>query len=215
MLPQTGTMASTKQRGFSIIELLITVTVSVILVAVVAVNLQPAIRMQHVNQAYNTTLMALRRAHDQAAADMRVYTVVFTPATVGVNGGTITVTQDVLGAQPSFTATLPIDVTFNVTTGIPTSPTTAPTTPDGFGSGATAFDFDQAQGGGSNTIYFYPDGSAQDNGPNGGNVNNGVVYLSMPGKLSTCRAISLWGYTGRIRGWQLYQNGAVWTWSQI
>jgi hypothetical protein len=133
-----------------------------------------------------------------------------------VNGGTITVTQDIPGAPVLFTATLPPDVTFHIEPGIPTSPTTAPTTPDGFGSGANTFDFDQVTGGGGNTIYFYPDGSAQDAGPNGGNPDNGVVYLGIPGQLPTCRAVTLWGYTGRIRGWQLNEGaGGVWSWSQI
>jgi hypothetical protein len=50
--------------------------------------------------------------------------------------------------------------------------------------------------------------------PNGGAVNNGVVYLGIPGQLPTCRAVSLWGYTGRVRGWQLVQIAGVWTWRQ-
>jgi prepilin-type N-terminal cleavage/methylation domain-containing protein len=203
-------MASRKQNGFSLLELTIAISISMILAAVTVFALQPVFKQQHVNDAYNVTLTSLRRARDAAAADMRVYTVTFTAP------GTITVTQDIPTAPILFTAVLPPDVTYHIEPGIPTSPTTAPTTPDGFGSGAAAFDFDQAPSGagGSNVIYFYPDGSAQDAGPNGGNVNNGVVYLGIPGRLSTCRAISLWGYTGRIRGWQLYQIAGVWTWRQ-
>ena len=197
------------------LELVIVISISLILAAVADISLQPAIRQIHVDEAYNTTLTALRRAHDQAAADMRIYTVTFTGPVANVNGGTITVTQDIIGATPIFTAVLPADVTFHVEPGIPNSPVTPPTTPDGFGTGGNTFDFDQALGGGSNTIFFYPDGSAQDNGPNGGNVNNGVVYLGIPGQLQTCRAVSLWGYTGRIRGWQLNQVSGVWTWSQM
>src|SRR5579872_5250255 len=207
-------MASTKQRGFSLLELMIAISISLILAAVADISLQPVIRQQHVDHAYNTTLMTLRRAHDQAAADMRIYLVTFSPAVPGVNGGTITVAQDITGLPVIFTETLPPDVTFHVEPGIPNSPTVAPTTPDGFGSGANAFDFGQATGGGSNTIYFYPDGTAQDAGPNGGNINNGVVYMGIPGQLPTCRAVSLWGYTSRVRGWQLYKTGGVWTWSQ-
>ncbi|MFY9912453.1 MAG: type II secretion system protein [Candidatus Sulfotelmatobacter sp.] len=208
-------MATSKQRGFSMLEIMIVISISLILAAITDAALQPALKQEHVNEAYNTTLMALRRAHDAAAADMRIYQVTFSPAVAGVNGGTITVTQDIPGGAVLFTATLPPDVTFHVEPGIPTSPTTPPTTPDGFGSGVNAFDFDQVTGGAGTTIFFYPDGSAQDAGPNGGNPDNGVVYLGIPGRLPTCRAISLWGYTGRIRGWQLYSNAGKWTWSQI
>ena len=112
------------------------------------------------------------------------------------------------------TAALPPDVTYQVEPGMPTSPTVAPTTPDGFGTGANTFDFEQIAGGGGTTIYFYPDGSAQDAGPNGGNVNNGVVYMGIPGQLATCRAVTLWGYTGRVRGWRLINVSNVWKWSQ-
>jgi hypothetical protein len=144
---------------------------------------------------------------------MRVYEVTFTAAVPNVNGGTITVTQDIAGSPVLFTAVLPVDVTYHVETGIPTSQTTAPTTPDGFGTGANAFDFDQPPGGtgGSNVIYFYPDGTAEDAA---GNINNGVVYMGVPGQLQTQRAVTLWGYTGRIRGWHLYDNASKWTWSQ-
>jgi type II secretory pathway pseudopilin PulG len=207
-------MASRNIKGFSLLELMIGVMIAMILTAVATMSYQPIIQQQHVANAYNTTLLALRRAHDQAQADMRVYLVTFSPAAAGVNGGTITVTQDIPSAPVLFSATLPTDVTFHIEPGIPTSPTTAPTTPDGFGTGSSTFDFDQVAGGGSQLIYFYPDGSAQDAGPNGGNVNNGVVYLGMPGKLITCRAISLWGYTGRLRGWRLVQKATVWTWIQ-
>jgi type II secretory pathway pseudopilin PulG len=192
------------------LELMIVISVSLILAAVADISLQPAIKQEHVNQAYNMTLMAMRRARDQAAADMRVYEVTFTGPNAGVNGGTITVTQDIPTAPVLFQVTLPVDVTFN-NSGLP-----ATTAPDGFGTGGNTFDFDQITGGGGNTIYFYPDGSAQDAGPNGGNPNNGVLYLGMSGQLLTYRAISLWGYTGRIRGWQLVNaSGGTWTWNQI
>ncbi len=202
-------MATTKQRGFSLLETLAVVSFSLILAAITDIAFQSAMKQDHVNQAYNTTLLALRRARDAAAADMRIYEVTFTGPVAGVNGGTITVTQDVPTAPVLFTATLPPDVTFN-NTGLP-----AVTAPDGFGIEGNTFDFDQITGGGGNTIYFYPDGSAQDAGPNGGNPNNGVVYLGMTGHLPTYRAVTLWGYTGRIRGWQLNNVGGAWSWGQI
>src|ERR1700730_1747472 len=206
-----GPMALRKQHGFSLLELSVSLAILMILSAAAIFALQPVYKQQHVADAYNTTLMALRKAHDTAAADMRIYLVTFTAP------GTITVTQNVPGAPVLFTATLPPDVTFHVEPGVPTSNVVAPTTPDGFGTAASAFDFDQAPSGpgGSNLIYFYPDGTAQDAGPNGGNINNGVVYLGVPGRLPTCRAVSLWVYTGRVRGWQLVQVAGVWTWRQM
>lgn len=205
----TGIMASRKQNGFSMIELAIAITVSLILVASVTVTMQTTFRQQLVNDAYNTTLTTLRRARDSAAADMRVYVVTFNPPTAG-NGGTIVVTETTAAGAVLMTANLPPQVTFHLEPGLPN---TIATTPDGFGVAGSIFDFDQppSAAGGSNVIYFQPDGSAQDAL---GNVNNGVVYLGTPGQLPTCRAVTLWGYTGRIRGWQLVQVGAVWSWVQ-
>jgi prepilin-type N-terminal cleavage/methylation domain-containing protein len=208
-------MASRKQHGFSMLEMLISVSIALVLAAVADVSLQPVLKAQRVNDAYNTTLMALRRARDSAAADMRVYVVTFGPPVLGPNpnGGTISVNETTAGGTLLFSAVLPPDVTYHLEPGIPNSPTVAPTTPDGFGTAANIFDFDQPPGGigGGNVIYFQPDGSAQDAL---GNVNNGVVYLGVPGQLPTCRAITLWGYTGRMRGWQLYQIAGQWTWRQ-
>lgn len=193
---------------------MITVSISLILTGVAAITLQPTLAQQRVNDAYNTTLTSLRRAREAAASDMRVYVVSFSPAVTGANpnGGTIAVTQNTTTGTPLFTVTLPADVTFHVEPGVPTSNTTAPTTPDGFGTAAYTFDFDQNDpSGGASTIYFYPDGSARDIN---GNINNGVVYLGRPGSLNTCRAVTLWGSTSRIRGWRLSLTGGVWSWSQ-
>jgi prepilin-type N-terminal cleavage/methylation domain-containing protein len=202
-------MASRKQSGFSMLEMIIAISISLILAAIVTVTMQPTLNQQQVNDAYNTTLTTLRRARDQAAADMRVYVVGFATPTAG-NGGTITVTQTTPGGTILFTATLPPQVTYHLEPGLPN---TTATTPDGFGTATNIFDFDQppSGAGGGNVIYFQPDGSAQDAA---GNVNNGVVYLGIAGQLPTQRAVTLWGYTGRIRGWQLSQVGGVWTWSQ-
>jgi type II secretory pathway pseudopilin PulG len=202
-------MASRKQNGFSMLELAITITVSMILVASVTVTMQTTFKQQLVNDAYNTTLTTLRRARDSAAADMRVYVVTFTGPTAG-NGGTITVTETTPAGPVLMTSTLPPQVTFHLEALLPNTPAT---TPDGFGTAASIFDFDQppSGAGGSNVIYFQPDGSAQDAL---GNVNNGVVYLGTPGQLPTCRAVTLWGYTGRLRGWQLVAVGAGWAWVQ-
>ena len=67
--------------------------------------------------------------------------------------------------------------------------------------------------GGKNQIYFCPDGSAQDSaggvGQCSGNMNNGVVYIARPAELMSSRAITIWGATGRIRGWRIYNNGGV------
>src|SRR5580698_6701379 len=100
-------MASRKQNGFSLLELAIALSISMILAAVTIYSFQPVFKEQHVNDAYNTTLTSLRRARDAAAADMRVYVVSFTAP------GTITVTETSVGGTLLFSETLPPDVTYH------------------------------------------------------------------------------------------------------
>jgi prepilin-type N-terminal cleavage/methylation domain-containing protein len=203
-----GFMFSRRMRGFSLIEMMVVVALIMIVMAFSIMAIQPALKQGHLTEAYNQTLMALRQARDISVAQRQIY---FVTLNNGVQPNSITITQ---GSTGALTATyfLPSDVAFDAEPGLPTSPVVFPTTPDGFGAGATAIDFDQGiVGGVKNVIYFYPDGSAEDAI---GNVNNGVVYLARPGFIDTSRAITLWGATGRLRGWHVYKNGAQWYWRQ-
>ncbi len=201
-------MVSRRMRGFSLIELMIVIALILVVAGFSIMAIQPSLKNGDVTEAYNQTLMALRQARDISIAQRQIYFVTLSNAAVP---NTITITQ---GSTGTVTATysLPTDVAFVTVPGIPTSPGAFPTTPDGFGLGGTAIDFDQGIVGGiKNVIYFYPDGSAQDAV---GNVNNGVVYVAMPGFVNTSRAITLWGTTGRLRGWRLSLNAGTYYWRQ-
>ena len=204
-------MLARKMRGFSLIEMMIVVALIMIVLAFSIMAIQPSLKQGHVTEAYNSTLMAFRQGRDISVAQRQIYFVTLSNAAVP---NSITITQ---GSTGTVTATyfLPTDVTFNAEPGLPSSSTTYPMTPDGFGTGATAIDFDQGVAGGTkNVIYFYPDGSAEDAV---GNINNGGVYLALTGNtgyVSTSRAITLWGATGRLRGWHIYTNAGKWYWRQ-
>lgn len=201
-------MSSRRARGFSLIEMMVVVTLILIVLAFSIMAIQPALRQTHLTSGYNQTLTALRQARDISVAQRQIYFVTLNNA---VQPNTITVTQGSTGTVVSSYA-LPTDVTFDAEPGLPNSPIVAPTTPDGFGTGATAIDFDQGiVAGAKNVIYFYPDGSAADAL---GNVNNGVVYIARTGFVDSSRAITLWGATGRLRGWRAYKNGAKYYWRQ-
>jgi prepilin-type N-terminal cleavage/methylation domain-containing protein len=190
-------------RGFSLIEMMVVVSLILIVAAFSVMAIQPALKQGRVTQGYNTTLMAMRQARDISVAQRQIY---FVTLNNGVQPNTITITQ---GSTGNVTATylLPDDVFFDAEPGIPVSPVAPPTTPDGFGIGGLAIDFDQGVAGGvKNAIYFYPDGSATDSL---GNINNGVVYIARTGFVDSSRAITLWGATGRVRGWHIYKNGAA------
>jgi competence protein ComGD len=213
-------MASRKMRGFSLIEMVITVTIILLVTGAFVLALQPAIRYSRVNNAYNMTLAAIRQTRDYAVAQRQQYSVTFSNAAVP---NTVQIVQ----ANGNVVATyqLPSDLRFMVVAGFPNGAATAP---DGFTNGGTIapIAFDQGvTGGNQNAIYFMPDGTGQDVN---GNINNGVVYVarctdtsatpclagSTLGDINTAHAITVWGATGRIRGWRLYYTGGSPYWRQ-
>jgi Tfp pilus assembly protein FimT len=202
-----------RARGFSLIEMATVMAMMMIAAAITFVSLQPALKQQRVGNAYNTVLGALRQARDNAVAQRTSYSVTFNSASTP---NTLTVAPTFTGFQgalPSATYSLPDSVKFSNESGIPTS---NQFTPDRFGTGAAAIDLGytgQGTGtGGQSVVYFCPDGSAQDAaggvGQCSGNLSDGAIYIARPGDLMSSRAITIWGATGRIRGWRLYSNGA-------
>jgi prepilin-type N-terminal cleavage/methylation domain-containing protein len=210
--PRNELMASRKQIGFSLLELMITVSLVLVLAGVTFISLGPMLHQSHTNSAYDTTLMALRNTRNLAITQSHEYYVNFNPA--GFPAGTIQVQYQppAVGAgvappvEQVITYSIPTDISFAVQAGFPAN------TPDSFGTGVTAIDFETTPGVPLNYVVFFPDGSAQDNL---GNYSSGVVYLTRPGDtIYSSRAITVWGATGRIRGWRLNQVAGVATWVQ-
>jgi len=196
-------MTSWKNRGFSLLEMTIAIAIGVTMAAITFIALMPLFNESHVDAAYDTTLSVIRDYRNQSIKQSKRFIITFTAP------GTITVQYWGVGVPVSpapvtvATYTLPPDIQFTVQPGFPTN------APDGFGTGITAIDFDQGMGLGSqNYVMFMPDGSSQDTL---GNYNSGVVYLGRTGDLYSSRAVSVFGTTGRIRGWRLYnQSGNIW-----
>ncbi len=217
--------------GFSLTELLIVLAIIIIMVSFAAMNMGTLMKQQHVTNAYNITLSALRLARDNSVAQSTSYSVTFAnnagaPSTIIVTPTTAFAgDQNANGTLMTNTYQLPSDVTFLALAGIPTA---ANKVPDGYGAGAVAIDLGYTANGGaggSNIVYFCPDGSAQNlpcvaaggywtSGGYAKNWSGGVVYLAQAGNLLSSRAFTLWGGTGRIHGWRLYQPGGVYQWQR-
>ncbi len=211
-------MKSSSQRGFSLIEMMIVVAIAFTLAGITFVSIQSVLLKNHLDSAYDTTLMVLRNTRELSISQSHEYIVTFNPA--GYAAGTILIQYQPPAPTPGGilpalqevnTVTIPPDITFGVRTGFPTN------APDNFGSGLVNIDFGQGLGGASlNYVTFFPDGSARDtNGSSSlGNYNSGVLYLTRAaGDVYSSRAITVWGATGRIRGWRLY-NASGNTWVQ-
>jgi prepilin-type N-terminal cleavage/methylation domain-containing protein len=206
-------MASSKQRGFSLLELSITLAIGLTIAGIAFVSLQPTLARARMDSGYGTAMMVLRDTRHLAVTQSHEYLVWFNPG--GFPPGTLLVQYQppAVGNGPLppiqlvTTYTIPQDVSFSVKAGFPAA------APDSFGAGGTAIDFGQGLGGGSlNYVAFMPDGSARDTL---GNLNSGVVYLSRTaGTMYESHAITVWGATGRIRGWRLVPQGGAPRWVQ-
>jgi prepilin-type N-terminal cleavage/methylation domain-containing protein len=203
------------QRGFSMVELSVVVLIILILVAIALINMVPTVQNSRANAGMELVLGEMRRAHERAIDERRIYRLTFVaPNQIQLDVGQVAnVASTITGTTPAFTQaqqplTLPDSIQFVCIGGIPTG---AGGVPDGLGSGVNAIDFDLGNGGGGNQIYFQPDGRALD-GAN--RLNDGVVYLAQPGNLYSSRAVTLFGSTGRSKGWTLATLGGAPGWTQ-
>jgi len=188
----------TSQQGFSLLELMITLGIVLIAMAVAVLKVMPVISNARVDSAKQLVQDQLRAARAQAIANRAEYVVTFTTS------GTITTTApNVTGSSPA-TVSLPSDVQFYLFSGMPT-------TPDGFVPGGNAIDFDQGGSSGNTLkIRFEPNGSAIDDA---GSLNSGVVYVARnTGDATSQRAITLLGATSRVRTWQIVKVGSAYQW---
>lgn len=193
------------------LELLVVIAIGFTMAAVSIMALMPMFTKSHVDSAYDTTLGIMRNTRNLAIAQSHEYLISFAPS-IATTPATITVEyQPANGAALQFvnSYTLPLDVNFAVRTGFPAN------TPDAFGSGIKAIDFGYGpnQTSGQATIYFGPDGGAYDAN---GDYNGGVVYIDRPADTTiyNSRAITVFGATGRVRGWRLDSISGTATWEQ-
>lgn len=201
---------------------MIVVAIGIILTVVSVISLVPLLNQQRVTNAYNTTLAALRLARDNAVAQRTSYSVTFstaaTPNTIVVAPVLPSGASTFTGQQSSVTYQLPTNVFFLAQSGLPNTTATAPDSY--YNSTLQAIDLGFAANGytsGVNTVYFCPDGSAQNSqdgtGDCSGSWEGGVVYIAQTGNILSSRAITLWGGTGRIHGWRLYaKSGGGYQW---
>ena len=207
--PRKDRIVPQKARGFSLLEMMVVVAIVMILAAITFVSIRPMMRQSDVNQAYDTTLMTLRRYRSQAITQRRRYQVQFTaPGTIQVWYLGVAVP---VNPAPVLVETQTIPAGHSVRR----ASWYAEHCSHGAGwiwSWRDAIDFDQGVGaGGQNYVVFMPDGSSQDTL---GNLNSGIVYLGRAGDIESMRAVTVFGSTGRIRGWRLSQvpaGGTVWT----
>jgi prepilin-type N-terminal cleavage/methylation domain-containing protein len=182
------------QRGFSLLEILTGLAIISIVLAMGMLNYSTILPNYKANSAMDQLLYQLRSARERAISHRREVQVQFG----GTNQFTVTELWLVGTAPPATTVSFEGGAQYIVFSTIPDLP--AP-----FNFGNTAPVYFGGVSGGPPIMKFSTTGSFID----GGNtLVNGTVFMGLPGKPSTARAISILGATGRVR--EYHWDGTQW-----
>lgn len=188
----------TGERGFSLLEILVVVGLISVICGMAVMSLSAPLRSAQANSGLASMVAGLRGVRQQAIARRRNQLLTFFPPNQWLiqeesqPGDPLLPPAPPAGQRP----TLAGYARFNL-------PGSLPDTPMGFG--ACADICINNQNGGPPVMKFTTTGGFTDGA---GNPINGTVFIGQPGKLSTARAITILGSTGRVRSYSW--DGAVW-----
>jgi prepilin-type N-terminal cleavage/methylation domain-containing protein len=186
-----------RSRGFSLIELCVTVALGLVIAGIAVVQAQPALRQINANNAKSQVQAMLRQARETAVSDRRDVQVEFLVNPAGFPPGSYVRLTRIGGACCANTvilmAPVPNSVIFTTFNG-------EPDTPDAFGNGGPIF-FGGLNGGPPAGMIYQSDGTFVINGV--GTPINGTVFMGIPNQPTTARAITILGATGRVRAYHI------------
>jgi len=182
------------QRGFSLLEILTGLAIISVVLAMGMLNYSTILPNFKANSAMDQLLYQLRSARERAIAHRREVQVQF----VGTNQLTIKELWLVGTAPAATTVSFEGGAQYMVFPSVPDIPA-----PFNFGNSASIY-FGGLSGG-PPIMKFSTSGALID----GGNtLVNGTVFMGIPGRPSTARAISILGATGRVR--EYHWDGSQW-----
>ena len=207
MSSNSGTSATNRQRGFTMVELSVVVMIILIISAMAMIAYLPTLQDARFDAAMRQVVDQLRQAREYAITNRRYVQITFpTVVVAGKNQYEVVLVQrnDLTAGAGAInpvlsTIFLQFPAQYLVIAG-------TPDTPDAFGN-AAAVEFEGLNGGPVGGMLFQSDGELVD-GTTFQPIN-GTVFLGYPGKNTSARAITILGGTGRARGWK--GTGSTWT----
>lgn len=198
--------AKKAQRGFSLIELLVVIGLILVVSAMALIQMAPIMADSKMDSSVRQVMDQLRQGREYAVANRRFVKVTFPTAVVGGVARYQVVLTQMNTLTTGAGAINPVLSTLIIQSPAQFAQLGGPDTPDGYGNGA-AIVFNSVSGGPIGGMLFESDGELVD----GSTFQpiNGTVFLGVPGKNTSARAITVLGTTGRIRGWK--GTGTLWT----
>jgi type II secretory pathway pseudopilin PulG len=188
-----------KERGFTIIEMVVVIGIIMIILAMAVIELQPTVQQFRANAGMAQVKGAMRQAREIAISQRRTIVLQF------VGNNTIELFQvvepgNVRAVNPFLTLPIENTVSFMTFAG-------EPDTPDAYGIPAVpaGIDFGGVVGGPPIGMQFQSDGTFTD--ANGVPIN-GTVFMGIANIKTSARAITVLGATGRVHAF--YGTGLSW-----
>jgi prepilin-type N-terminal cleavage/methylation domain-containing protein len=179
-------------RGFSIIELVVVILISLVIAVIAIIQARPALMQSHANTAKDEVQSALRQARETAISNRRSIKVEFLVNPPGNPAGSYVRLTRLAGESGPDTV---IALTSIPRTVIYTTFAGEPDTPDGFGNMAPIYFGGVANGPAAGMVY-QSDGTFT---TATGVPINGTVFIGVPNHPASARAITVLGTTGRVR----------------
>jgi prepilin-type N-terminal cleavage/methylation domain-containing protein len=187
-----------QQAGFSMLEVTMVMAISLVILSMSVIKLQPLWQQVQANSALQEVKETLREGRELAISQRRTIVVKFT------GGNTVSFYQvsepaNTVSTTAFLTLPLPGQAQFMTYTG-------EADTPDGFGIPTSGgIEFGGSSGTPTSGVEFQSDGTFTDGN---GNPINGTVFLGLPNVPTSARAVTILGNTGRIKPY--HYTGSVW-----
>lgn len=192
------------ERGFSLIELAVVTIIIVTISAIALIQINPSLQTARSDNALRVVLDQLRQAREYSITNRRYVQIAF--STVGGTSQIVITQWNTLTAGGG--TTNPVLSTVYVPSPMQYTLVTAADTPDGFGnSSAIAFKIEGTSTIPTGNMLFQSDGELVDSVTN--NPIDGTIFLGVAGNVSSARAVTVMGSTGRVRGWRSTGAGST------
>jgi len=192
------------QRGFSMVETVAVVAIMMILMALAVVQSFGSMESYQANSAMAIVVSQLRVARQISVDNRRVVQVWIdsTPESDGryhVKYQRQPAPQTTEVAGPLVSVPIPAVTQFVLESGVPD-------TPMAFGNSAPVYIGNPPVSGGPPIMQFNPNGTFTDN--TGITLLYGTVFIGVPNKTNSARAVTVMGGTGRVRAYN-YEGGTL------
>ncbi len=194
------------ERGFTLLESVVVIGIMMVLMGIAVIQSFGSMESYQANSAQDVVVSQLRVARQLAISQRRAVQLWLDTAPETDNRYHVKYqvqpapqTNEVAG--PLVSVPLPGSTQFILEPGVPD-------TPMNFGKAAAIYIGNPPVAGGPPIMQFNPTGTFTDN--TGNTLLYGTIFIGIPGQVSTARAVTIMGGTGRVRSYSYAGTGTGW-----